>query len=76
MHHGVGALVFPRVGARLMLATMMPAHRKQALPHYQIVNTTANEELMDTPGTFGSIPPSDDEGGTDLDDDPDFEGHK
>jgi len=27
------------------------------------VNTTADEELMDTPGTFGSIPPSDDEGG-------------
>ena len=36
------------------------------------VNTTADEELMDERGMFGSTDPSEDEGGSDLDDNPDF----
>ena len=38
------------------------------------VNATTDEEMMNMPGLFGSRPPSDDEQGSDLDDDPDFEG--
>ena len=40
------------------------------------VNTTNDEEMMDAPGLFGSRPPSDDEDGSDLDDDPDFGGRE
>ena len=38
------------------------------------VNTMADEEMMDRPGLFGSTNPSDDENGSDLDDDPDLAG--
>lgn len=40
------------------------------------INTTSNEELMDALGLYGSKNPSDNEDGSGLDDDPDFEDPK
>jgi len=39
------------------------------------LNTASDEDMMDAPGLYGSRAPSDDEGGSGLDDDPDFEKH-
>jgi hypothetical protein len=39
-------------------------------------NTTADESMMDEPGLFGSGDPSDDEDGSGLDEDPDFQRHE
>jgi len=37
------------------------------------VNTASDEDMMEAPGLYGSRGPSDDEGTSGLDDDPDFE---
>ena len=50
-----------------------PGAGPSSLPN---INSVADEEMMDGPGWFGSVPPSDNEDGSDLDDDLDFGGDK